>query len=153
MTMEVTKTWMPSEYYGDTVPTARPSPADWLKRLDNGAYVLEAPFPGEDFGPKDRLLQNGEKVLFNWTAKIIAVDFDRAYDRPIFWPLVDGCETFAWEPEDADTVVDDPEVLKKQIENELVYHKDVTIEFYCWSEDISFTFHDGAFTAIDGVTP
>jgi hypothetical protein len=150
MSINPEKKWMPARYQDEIVPAARPSPTDWVKRLDDGAYALEAAFPDEGFDLQDCPLAEGETIHFQWTSKLFTVQFTRGDNRLVFWPVVGDAETFAYEAGDADTIVNDPWALQEYIEHELQFHEAVEIEFYCWSDEIAFAFHNGAFQPVKG---
>ena len=145
MSITVNKSWMPAEYQDEAVPPARPSPSAWVEQLAENAYVLQAAFPDEDFGPQNRPLTNGEAVKFQWTSAIITVVFRRGYDKPIFWPMVEGAETMALQKGDSDTIISDAQALERFIADEHEFSETVEIEFYCWSNDIVFIFRGGEF--------
>lgn len=58
------KTWIPSDYMDEVIPTPRKSPSDWIVQLPGDGVFALAPCEEED--EPTHLLKNGDLVKFDW---------------------------------------------------------------------------------------
>lgn len=130
--------WLPSIYQDEIVPPARATPADWIIRLDDGAYALAAGFPDHDSNPTR--LTDGQEVEFDWTEKHGTAEFTLHEDGT--WSMtrpmpttIGGAMLVAFEG-DWDSMADSMALFAEcAIDNHACDREEAnTVVFYAWSD-------------------
>lgn len=150
--------WMPHDYQDEVVPPSRPTPSDWIIKLDDGAPALAfGDFCGSDDRP-GRALKDGDIVQFDWVESYGTreLTFHESADGWT-WEL-DGSEPDAsiggemmvaevgnWE-----TMMPSlDEFASTYADSGVSDGETITITFYAWSNDPTpFLFRGGAFHAV-----
>jgi hypothetical protein len=140
-TAHLVKTWLPAQYMDECIPTPRPTPDAWIIHRGNHFY-LDKPEFIED---ARWTLAHGTQVKFNWTAVLgtCTVTMVRNSDDDIVpecshaIPMPPpGTYLTMWLRGDADTMSDELETLTEGWREGDCEE----VEYYVWSEDITFTF-------------
>jgi hypothetical protein len=139
--------WLPTEYQDEGIPPPRPTPNDWIERLDDGAFCLGSESQFED-SERGRLLKDGEVVEFDWTEHLgsgeIIMTPDGGFELNVEEPEApEGALLLCWIPVDAETISNSAADLAKNLE----VGDQLRIDWYCWSSKATpFVFHSGKFT-------
>lgn len=144
---DFTRTWLPSEWLDEAIPTPQETPDAFIRALDDGRFRLQPPgtdYDDDDFFRTD--IVEGQIVEFSacddYGEIRVEIAEDRSYTLLDHFP--DGATQF-WIPGDAYTMTHS---IEEMVNNTLepLEPGEHTLGAYSWEHSASFRFevpHDG----------
>jgi len=133
--------WLPTDFLDEVVPSTRPTPNDWLFRLDDGAHRCGA--PDDDECPSFALVE-GQIVEFSprddHPDSILTIRSDEDWSIAPK-PPVGALLYVPW-----DMLAESPDDLVRQMKDSAAFDPGTeTVRVYTWGEAVSlrFTTEDG----------